>query len=287
MYVRLLLGLAASVLLLTGCASEEPRPSMPKAGAVYDGPLDLRVDYADDATVAERAGSAGRALECTGKAYDGGGADNESSGATVKSNAADAMQDHLKNINPRQSGLAETGYVIERADPDRVLYSYDVEGRTKIAFVVANDITDIGGATGWGIESWAQCDPSELAPEIADSGPLDVWTDPAGNRVPVTTIASHRGAEHCGWEDITFVTLGDYAKDISYWRDTTGELADSLRTTYDGSSRLPAGATNTTYRYGGRELWLSPKRDAAYSVNLDDVDDVERWPAAKEPIWCM
>ncbi|CAN5386416.1 hypothetical protein BH09ACT10_BH09ACT10_05350 [soil metagenome] len=286
MYVRLLLGLASSALILTGCASEEASPSTPKSGAVYDGPLDLRVDYTDNATVAERAGSAGRALECTGKVYDGGGADYESSGETVTNSAEAAMTDYLED-GVASRGLAETGYVVERSDPNRVLYSYDVDGRTKIAFIVANDIEDIGGTTGWGIETWAQCDPAELPADIADSGPLDVWTDPAGNRVPVSTISSHGGAAHCGWEDLTFVTLGDYESDVSYWRDPSGELADYLRTTFDGSTRLPAGATNTTYRFNGRELWLSPKRDAAYSVSVDDVDDVERWPAAKEPIWCM
>jgi len=48
---------------------------------------------------------------------------------------------------------------------------------------------------------------------------------------------------------------------------------------------LPEGATDTGLRRGGRQLWIGPENEAAYLVSLDDADDVERWPAAKQPLW--
>jgi hypothetical protein len=32
-----------------------------------------------------------------------------------------------------------------------------------------------------------------------------------------------------------------------------------------------------------RRLWIGPDEEAAYLVSLDDAQDVERWPAAKQP----
>jgi hypothetical protein len=39
-------------------------------------------------------------------------------------------------------------------------------------------------------------------------------------------------------------------------------------------------------RRDGRQLWIGPDEGAAYLVSLDDAPDVERWPAAKQPIRC-
>jgi hypothetical protein len=36
-----------------------------------------------------------------------------------------------------------------------------------------------------------------------------------------------------------------------------------------------------------RQLWIGPDQEAAYLVSLDDEQDVERWPAAKQPIRCL
>jgi len=65
-----------------------------------------------------------------------------------------------------------------------------------------------------------------------------------------------------------------------------GELTDLLRTTYDGDANLPKGATDTGFRRDGRELWVGPRRVAAYLVSGEDPQDVERWPAAKKSIAC-
>ncbi len=59
-------------------------------------------------------------------------------------------------VQPEQP---DHGYRVERAERDRVLYSYDVDGRTKVAVVVAKDQRD---RPGWGPETNASCDPAEL-----------------------------------------------------------------------------------------------------------------------------
>lgn len=50
------------------------------------------------------------------------------------------------------------GYRVERREGDRVLFSFDVRGRTKVAVVVAKDQPH---RPGWGPETSASCDPSE------------------------------------------------------------------------------------------------------------------------------
>ena len=183
--------------------------------------------------------------------------------------------------------LPVEGYRVEREDDDRVLFSYDVDGRTRIAFIAADGITDWDDGTGWGIESWAQCDPFEWPADVTDALGIGVWTGRTGARVPTPKIRSFQGAEHCDWQDITFVTLGPRVDEDQYVRDVEGELGELLRSTYDGSGGLPDGATDTGLRRDGRQLWLAPGHDAAYLVSVDDPTDVERWPAAKEPIYCM
>jgi hypothetical protein len=62
-----------------------------------------------------------------------------------------------------------------------VLLSYDVGGRTKVAFVVSEDVKDFNGDTGWGVETWAECDPSELPASVTDDLDIDVWEDASGD----------------------------------------------------------------------------------------------------------
>ena len=39
-------------------------------------------------------------------------------------------------------------------------------------------------------------------------------------------------------------------------------------------------------RRDGRQLWIGSDEEAAYPVSLEDAQDVERWPAAKQRIGC-
>jgi hypothetical protein len=59
-----------------------------------------------------------------------------------------------------------------------------------------------------------------------------------------------------------------------------------LRTAYDAHADLRTGAVDTGYHRDGRRLWLAPDHSAAYLVGVDDPDDVERWPAARQFIGC-
>lgn len=291
--MRHILVAVATLLLLAGCGSSSVVAEGGPVSSPYDGPMDLPVDHSDMATVAERSGAAGRALECDGRPYDGGGADYDSGLASVQGSAEGALENLFEqDFLGRQ--LPADGYRVEREDNGRVLFSYDVGEQTKIAFVAADSVRDYDDDEGWGVEAWAQCDPAELPAEVTEALDLEVWEDESGARVPVTKVRSFPGAEHCDWEDITFLHLGPERDPDEYLRDPTGELAELLRTTYDASAALPDGATDTGFRRDGRQLWLGKqlgnrlgnRHDAAYLVSVEDPHDVERWPAAKRPIGC-
>ena len=95
------------------------------------------------------------------------------------------------------------------------------------------------GHRGWGVETWAQCNAAELSEDELDDLGVQIWKDADGNRVPTTEVTSFQGADHCDWQDITFVMLGGERKGRQFLRDVDGELADLTRTTYDGSATLP------------------------------------------------
>ncbi len=254
----------------------EPVPSP------YDGPMSLPMNGTDEAPVADRAGAAAQALECDGKPHEGGGADYDSGLASVQDDPTKALE-NLFAEEGFGATLPDEGYRIERKDDGRVLFSYDVGKRTKIAFLAHNRVEDFNHDRGWGIEAWAQCDPSELPDGVTDGLNIGIWADASGKRVPESTVTSYKGADHCGWQRITFVVHLD---ETQYVRDVRGDLEDSLLTTYDGSAALPDDATDTGLRHDGRQLWVVPAKDAAYLVSIDDADNVERWPAATHRIGC-
>jgi hypothetical protein len=167
-----------------------------------------------------------------------------------------------------------------------VLFSHDVDGRTKVAMFAADGVRDWNGDEGWGVRAWAQCDPSELPRDVTDDLNIGVWQDESGRRVPVTRIRSFQGAEHCSWTDITFLLLGREETADWYVRDISAEFSGLLRTTFSDEAALPADASDTGLRREGRQLWIAADEKAAYLVSLDDPEDVERWPAAKQPIRC-
>ena len=282
--MRSALVVVAATLLVAGCGGSSVVVQADPVSAPYDGPMSLPADHRDKATVQERSGAAGRALECAGDPYDGGGASYDSGLESVQDSATDAVTNLFEE--DYVGDLPKDGYRVEREDDGRVLLSYDVGGRTKIAFVVSEDVKDFNGDTGWGVETWAECDPSELPASVTDDLDIDVWEDASGRRVPVTRIRSFQGAQHCDWQDITFLHLGPDRGGEEYVSDRHGELGELLRTTYDGSATLPPDATNTGLRRDGRELWLGEGHNAAYLVNVKDANDVERWPASDEPIRC-
>jgi len=241
--------------------------------------MHARQSFADRASVEERSGAAGLALECTYPPYQGGSGSYDSGLESVQGSPGEALGDWLE-----QEGvdLPDQGYVLEREDDGRALMSFDVDGRTKVAVIAADDVRDWDDNVGWGVESWASCDPAELGDDFVSNYGVQVWTDADGSPVPVSMVQSFPGPEHCDWQDITFLYVGPERSADQYLRDTTGELGEALRTTYADNVALPKDARDTGWHRDGQELWLEPGHpDAAYLVALDDPHQVERWPAAK------
>ncbi|MFE6487644.1 hypothetical protein ACFVGN_32575 [Streptomyces sp. NPDC057757] len=272
------LGLAA-----VGCG-DEVRDDLVMSGtppvSPYAGPLDLPFRESADGSereAEESSGAAGRALECDGEIYSGGGGDGwtEGEGGSTPEEGLNAFFDM------QQPELPDRGYRIESEQADRVLFSYDVGGRTKVAVVVAKDQPH---RPGWGPETNAACDPAELPASYTDAKSLEIWTDRAGDRVPTTVLSSYPGAEHCDWESAHFLGVGGIRDGRQYARDPRGVLGTDLLTApYDGDVRMPADARDTGYRLDGRELWLSDDRATAY-VRTDDA--VEAWPRTKDWVAC-
>ena len=267
--VRSVIGIAAVVL--AGCGSvvvDRGRSATPP----YEGPLDV--------------GAAVGALECDGTTpYRRGEGVYDDGLAKVQESAEAALDNYMS-----ESGLSffapSDGYAVEREQDGRVLFSYDVDGRTTVSLFAADGVRDWNGDEGWGIRAWAQCDPSELPPEVTDELNIGVWEDESGRRVPVTRIQSFQGAEHCSWTDITFLLVGRGQAADWYVRDNGGEFSELLRTTFANKATPPDDATDTGWRRDGRQLWVVPDKTAAYLVSLDDGQGVQRWPAAKQPIRC-
>lgn len=275
----------ATALLLAGCGTSPTPIAGEPVDPPNDGPMSLPPDHSDDATPLERSGAAGQALECDGAAYGGGGGDYGDGLESVQGSPEQALDDWLDN-EAWAYQVPESGYRVERDDGDRVLLSYDVGDQTRLAFVAADGGVDSNDDEGWGIESWAQCDPSELPAAVTDALGIGVWETTSGARVPVSRVRSFQGPEHCDWQDITFLSLGPEGEAEQYLRDVHGELVEFLRTTYDATAVLPRTATDTGLQRDGRVLWLSADGDAAYLVSHDDGADIERWPAAKQSIAC-
>jgi hypothetical protein len=60
-------------LVLCGCGTQSPVVTGEPVPTPYAGPMSVPLDHSDDASVLDRSGAAGRALECTGKPFDGAG----------------------------------------------------------------------------------------------------------------------------------------------------------------------------------------------------------------------
>lgn len=288
MRMRLFLAALVPVLLLAGCGDQTAVEADP-AGKPYDGPMDVKPDYDDYATPLESSGSAGLALECTGEPRRGGGGDYVDGGLETVQDSPEAALDNYLDQNSSQ--LPGDGYRVERVDGGRVLLSWDVEDRTRVAFVLHDDITDFEDTTGWGVESWSTCDPSELGIGIAEDLGFQVWSDASGRPVPTTDVRSFPGAEHCDWQDVTWLLVGqesDSDRDFdTYVSGYKEEFGDALVTEPESSATLPEDAANTGWQRDGREVWLGEDPRAAYLVSVDDPSDVQLWPAASRRIGCI
>ncbi|WP_367319112.1 hypothetical protein [Streptomyces sp. HUAS ZL42] len=265
-----------------GCGAEEENPIVDgdPAPTPYSGPLYVPtkdIDEDSERAVLMRSGAAGRALECDGEVYSG-----EGGGEWGRNEGGSTPEEGLKlYFDLEQADEPRSGYRMERREGDRVLYSFDVDGRTKVAIVVAKDQKN---RPGWGPETNASCDPAELPADLTDSKEYEIWTDRNGNRVPTTTLVSHAGAEHCDWQSAHFLGTGRGKDHRQYVRDPDGVLESGMLTApYDGDVRMPADAHDTGYRLDDWQLWLTDDRSTAY---VRTPDGVEAWPRSKEMVAC-
>jgi hypothetical protein len=269
MGVRLVVSLLVLPLLLAGCGE-------------------------DSTNVAHESGSLAalstRSLECDGPPYGTHGADYDDGLNEVQDNSTDALDNWL-DAEAWATGLPTEGYDVEWERDGQALLSWDVGGRTRVAVIADDDVRDYNDDVGWGVRSWARCDPAELPSETTDQLGIGVWEDSSGARVPTTEVVSFQGAEHCDWQDTTWLRLGvasdqDRRYDEYLSGDDGGELAAYLTTSVDHSARLPDDAVDTGWRRDGRKLWIGESPRAAYLVSVDDTSDVELWPATKKPVGC-
>lgn len=271
------------VLAVGGCGSRtEGVVSEEPVASPYDGPMQVEIDY-DHPNPYRSGGAAALALECEHGPSKGGAGNYDSGPESVQPTANEALDNFLAEEGWLLQ-LPDSGYRIERDDGDRVLFSYDQDDRTRIALIAADGIGNGRDETGWGIESYAQCDPSELPAEATDALGIGVWEDAAGDRQPTGEIVSYQGAEHCDWQRVTFLAMDDEKR--QYIRDIDGQFLDMkvIEQAYAADPELPADAEDTGFRQDRRHLWLARDGSAAY---VGDATQVERWPLATEPFGCM
>jgi hypothetical protein len=277
--VRRLVGTAVLLLLLTACGPGVVDAAAPGAPP-YDGPLFVEVTAPPSDEDADRSGAAGRVVDCDHGPIGASAADPYDGGEVQPS--AEAALTHDVADAPRG---ATDGFRVSRTEPDRVLYTREIDGRVRLAYVVRHGPA-VDGHTGWYVESWARCDWAEFPPATAAALGLQVWTDAAGHRVPTSRIVSEAGPEHCDWQAMTFLALDGGSLDggSSYVAhpDPT-YYPDYFAVPYAEGRPLPAGAVDTGYRLGDRRLWLAADRSRAYVGTAAAVDV---WPAEVQPLGC-
>ena len=181
-----------AVLVLAACGKDIARPVQPgETVTPYEGPL--YIDPKDAANATEReTGAAGRAVQCETRVvgdfrpgrYEGG-----ETGRTPEAGLRTGLDEGAF------SG-PDDGYLLERREGDRALFTIRVDGKVKMA-VVLLDGPALGTWSGWHMESWARCNQSEFPEPVTNGVGLEIWTDDAGNRVPTYRVVSSQGPEHC------------------------------------------------------------------------------------------
>lgn len=251
--------------VLTACGDEDG------SQATAYGPLFVTAEQAEH----PGAGAAGDLVDCRTWG-DGGFEDAEVYAEGATSRSPDAALDTARS----EGGFGGVQHGLEEAarTEDRVLYVVEVAGVVKQAVVVHDgEGTEGAGGDGWYVESWAVCDASELPASYAESVGLGVWTDAEGLPVPTTRVASWRGTEHCGWDAMTFLVVGER----TYVRRPLPELARSVVGAYAAGVEVPTEAEATGWRRAGDRLWLTD--ETAY---VGSRGDAEAWPLALPTLSC-
>ncbi|WP_127481323.1 hypothetical protein [Nocardioides pantholopis] len=274
----LLVSIVLPLLVLAACG--QPDQPDPPASTSYDGPLHLPEGEGRH----PRAGAAGDVVDCeawgTGSSFRG---DVYVEGATADTAAGAARTAASEGLWP-----LEAGDVVRAAESeDRVLYVVEVAGVPKAALIVRDGLGAEGtGGNGWYAESWATCDIVELPADIVERLGREVWTDAGGRIVPTRRLQVFRGAEHCGWQHLTLVSLGRYPEGPTFIRGPVREpaLRDLVAEPYLTRTTLPADAVDSGFHRGRDRLWLAADRSRAYLGAGPDA--VELLPRLVEPLGC-
>jgi hypothetical protein len=127
---------------------------------------------------------------------------------------------------------------------------------------------------------------------------LGIWLSPSGERAGDDfrsdagfTMATSRGAEHCNWESVIFLTVawppgsilhvGHDPESVRVFVRDPEEVYDFDRGGFSRDAVLPSDAAATGFTQGRWELWTSVEEDG-YAF-LVSGDRVERWPEGQEP----
>lgn len=261
---------------LLGCGTDDPAGA--PASTAY-GPLHLPPGEGRH----PRAGAAGDVVDCdawgSGGAFRGEvymeGATSDTAAGAVRT----AYGERVFTVRPRDLAVAaESG--------DRVLFVGEVDGIVKAAVVVRDGQGAEGtGGDGWYAESWAECDVVELPADLVEEFGYEVWTDAEGRTVPTRRLEVFRGAEHCDWQDMTFLSLGPYGgPGPTFVRDPDPSLRGHFAEPFVARTTLPGDAVDSGFRHGGDRLWLGPDHSRAYVGR--EPDDVEMWPRMVKLLGC-
>jgi hypothetical protein len=251
-----------------------------EAATSYDGPLYLTPGEGRH----PRAGAAGEVVDCdawgAGSAFRG---DVYSEGAT-----SDTPEGAVETAYSEGLWSMPHDLTVAATSEDRVLYVAEVDRRPKAALIVHEGQGSEGaGGDGWYAESWAVCDLVELPADFVEELGHEIWTDADGQIVPTRRLEVFRGAEHCDWQDMTFLSLGrwdDQAPTFVRDPDPDPDVRDYLAEPYVPHATLPAGAVDTGFRRGEDRLWLAPDRRRAFVGIVPD--DVEMWPRMVKRLGC-
>ena len=257
---------------LAGCGQTTAPRGAPDALSRSE-PLYVSRDEAQHAD----AGAAGDIVEC----YDWGTGGFSDTAVYGEGATADTAHQALKVATSEGGfGGVQTGLSLAREEPDRALYVLEVHDVVKQAVIVHHGPATSGaGGPGWYVESWAHCDYSELPRSFTDSLGLQIWTDASGKPQPTAAIESWTGPEHCNWQSMTFLHVGEAV----YVRDPQPGLGHFFAEPYVEQAALPAGAIDTGFERNGQQLWLSADKQRAF---VGGVDGVEMWPRTTERLAC-
>lgn len=282
------------LLVLTGCAA--PGPAVTSTAGVagrYGMSLAPSPSSSSAADPAGRAGAAGDVVRCAGPVVGTTSAapfEGEDTGATPEA-ALRAAQTWAK-----WDGVQD-GYAFARADADRRLYVFEVEGVAKQALILRHGPALKGDGTRatvvrWWLESWARCDYAELPAAVARQQGLEIWSSTDGKRQPTSVLVSFRFGAGC-YPGMTALDVGgplqggrdeDGRVPVEYVRDPAPELRDRyFERDYAEHVTVPADAADSGYERQGDHLGFSDDRGYAY---VGTPGDAEAWPRATQPIRC-